>query len=119
VLYDLTHPTSAPTATVQKDTSEQLMDSVYLAQKYGDTAAAVCDSQADDYVKSVARYDYKWDSRVKGFAPYDTKPDAPGILSMGSSDLRLQNGFGAYQHVVIVCDYSTQTGEVRGFEIEQ
>ena len=80
----------------------------------------MCRSAADAHVASVAKFAHKWDDvGFLGvlFDKYLVKVETPGVLTMTSSRLSLQNGFGAFKRVRVFCDYDTRTKKVRDVRI--
>jgi hypothetical protein len=99
---------------------EQLMDGATLDTKYEIDADAHCDSQADDYLRSVAKYDFKWDNvgfLDPKFDKYLKHVSAPGVLTLVTDKVMLQNGFGAYERTTLTCDYDTQARAVLRFHL--
>jgi uncharacterized protein len=98
-----------------------LNDAKALDQKYGIDAVLRCSSGADDYLRSVSKYEFKWDEMgffdVK-FDKYLTHVASPGVLTSTSEKAKLQNGFGAYERIELLCDYDTQTEKVLQYRIE-
>src|SRR6185437_5012348 len=79
-----------------------------LDEKYSAEAVTYCAGSADEYLRSVAKYDFKWDDvglLETKFDHYLKQLAAPGVLVMVSDKAKLQNGFGAYQHVELLCNY--------------
>jgi hypothetical protein len=114
-------PETAP-APAPPDSAEILNDAKALDDKYGIEATSYCASRADDYLKTAAKYDYKWDD--VGF--FETKFDhfrllvkSPGVLVMTTDKVKFQNGFGAFQRVDLSCDYDTQNKLVLGYSLSQ
>jgi hypothetical protein len=99
-----------------------LNDAKALDEKY-DTAAVVhCASEADDYLRAASKFSFKWDEIGTFEAKFDkfrTQVSAPGVLTMVSNKASLQNGFGAYQRVELLCKYDTQTEKVLEYSIRQ
>lgn len=108
----VTGKTRAP--AVSHPTVEELSDSKYLEERYGAEAESLCEVGADDYLRSVAKWDFAWDEGDKDdrFTQYRTYVKSPGVLTNISHKAKLQNGFGAYKHIVLTCDYDTQSGKV-------
>jgi hypothetical protein len=82
-----------------------------LDQKYGIDASSHSEVEADDYLKSVTNYEYKWEDTGwlgQKFDKYVKDVPAPGVLVMVSSHVMLQNGFGAFQRVELQCAYDSQ-----------
>jgi hypothetical protein len=96
--------------------SAQALDAEYSMQ-----ASVSCESGADDYVRSTAKYGFKWEKSDRfehEFNNYLREVKTSGILTLESDRLQLQNGFGAYQRMRIYCDYDSLTAKVVSFEIE-
>lgn len=108
----LVWPTSeADKSQSSPPTAAQLTDAKYLSDRYGLPADDACADGADDYLRSVANYDYAWDH----VGALETKFDdflllvkRPGVLTVVTNKAKLQNGFGAFQHVELYCDFDTQ-----------
>ncbi|MFP5226879.1 MAG: hypothetical protein ACLGXA_04570, partial [Acidobacteriota bacterium] len=111
---------SAASAAEAPLTPEQLKDSTVLDHRYGDTATVACGSRADDYLRTAAKYSFKWDDdgwlSVR-FGSYLQKVSVPGVLTLVTDKVSLQNGFGAYERVHLLCDYDTQSGKVIDYNI--
>ena len=89
-----------------------------LDEKYEITANSHCNVEADDYLRSIAKYDFKWDDTGfldSKFTKYLANVVAPGVLTVVSDKAKLQNGFGAFQHIELFCDYDTQSQRVVRF----
>jgi len=117
---DHSSPSSAAAPKPKKHIN--LKSAAALDDEYDIPATSACDVYADDYLRQAAKYDFKWDD--VGFL--DTKFDkyvktvaAPGVLTMVSDKIALQNGFGAYQHVELYCEYDTQADKVVRYWIVQ
>lgn len=113
--------TSATPAALAAPTVD-LTSAKALEDKYETTATASCDTYVDDYLRGVAKFDFKWDDDTRGlfgtkFNKFRDKVDAPGVLTLVSDRLMLQNGFGAYERVGILCRYDTQNDKALGFEL--
>ena len=83
-------------------------------------ATTDCASGADDYLRSIAKYDFKWDDvgfLETKFDKFRKQVAAPGVLVLVSDKAKLQNGFGAYQHVELLCSYDTQSKKVLSYSI--
>lgn len=91
-----------------------------LDAKYGIAAGIQCGSNADDYLRSVAKYQFRWDD----LGTFDFKFDrflkdvsAPGVLTEISNKVALQNGFGAYERIQLYCEYDTQSEKTLAYSI--
>ena len=107
--------------TGSRATAQQLIDAKYLDNQYSVQSQTTCVTGADDYLRSIARYDYAWDDDAKGFTgvkfdKYMTYVSAPGVLTLSSTRAKLQNGFGAYEHIDLYCNYDTQHDKVLGYD---
>jgi hypothetical protein len=94
----------------------QLTDAKYLSDRYGLLADTACADGADDYLRSVAKYDYAWDHvgiLETKFDDYSLIVKKPGVLTVVSDKAKLQNGFGAFEHVKLFCDFDTQADYAR------
>lgn len=85
-----------------------------LDDAYDLKARIKCDDGADDFLRTAAKYDFRWDKSTEGmfgvkFGQFRAAVPSPGVLTMVSNNLEMQNGFGAYQRVEISCAYNTQT----------
>lgn len=103
-------------------TPAQKLDAGYLDDKYDIDALARCDAESDGYLRQIARYDFAWDSDAKGwlgskFDQYLSYVSAPGVLTLISQKAKLQNGFGAFEHITLYCNYDTQAGQVTSFGV--
>ena len=61
-------------------------------------------------LRQAAKYDFKWDHigfLGTKFDRYMKAVTSPGVLTLVTNKVSLQNGFGAYQHVELFCDYNT------------
>ncbi|HEY5211702.1 MAG TPA: hypothetical protein VIJ38_01625 [Acidobacteriaceae bacterium] len=62
-------------------------------------------------VSPLARLQAGWDDAGVLDLKFDhtlAHVDNPGVLTVFSQKAKLQNGFGAYKHIVLYCDYDTQ-----------
>lgn len=115
--------TSEPTTDPPPQSPQpiNLSNSDSLDQRYGIEASSACEVEADDYLKSVAKYEFKWEETGwldQKFDKYLKNVPAPGVLIMVSNKVMLQNGFGAYQRVELQCAYDTQA-KTTAFSIVQ
>jgi hypothetical protein len=103
-------------------TAVSLNDARALEGEYESTAVVWCDDGADDYLRSVSKYDFKWDEigfLEHKFDMYLTFVSKPGVLVMTTKKAKLQNGLGAYQRIELDCEYDTQAGKVLGYSVRQ
>jgi hypothetical protein len=97
-----------------------LNSSKSLDENYGTKAAVACSVYADDYLRKVSKYTFKWDEvgfLDQKFDQHLVRTDKPGVLIMSSNKVALQNGFGAYQRAELHCDYDTQADKVVSYAI--
>ena len=102
------------TAT-QQDSAAVPEDPRTVQDKFGAIAASECSRGADEYVKSVARYEFKWEDVGMSddkFNQYETVYVAQGVITSISDKLLLQNRFGAFKPVELLCSYNTQEKKV-------
>jgi hypothetical protein len=112
---------SAPSKPATPDTPQILNDATALDGKYGIEAAVRCGSGADDFLRSVAKFDFKWDDMSFAETKFDKYLKAvvsPGVYTSVSNKAKLQNGFGAFSHIALYCDYDTQAHKVVGYRAE-
>jgi hypothetical protein len=104
------------------DSPAVLNDAKALDEKYGPEAIVYCASHADEYLRSIAKFDFGWDEvgfLESKFDKYKQKTPAPGVLTMVTQKAKLQNGFGAFQHIILQCDYDTQAKKVLSYRSYQ
>lgn len=114
--------TQQATTESQLPSENQLNDAKYLDDHYGVGASIGCADGADEYLRSVAKWDFKWDeigTLEAKFDKYRAYVKSSGILTSVSKKAKLQNGFGAFQHITLTCDYDTQAKKVVGYNIER
>lgn len=80
------------------------------AEKHFATASAYC----QDPVERMAKYDFKWNDGMlePKFSRYKWKNKEKGIVTYIGDKIQFQNGFGAFQNHVYLCDYNTITEQV-------
>jgi hypothetical protein len=99
---------------------DQMMDADALDASYETAADVFCGSGANDYLRSVAKYEFKWDNVAifdTKFDQYSKRVSAPGVLTLVTHKAMLQNGFGAYGRTTLMCDYDTQSKTVLRYRI--
>jgi hypothetical protein len=104
----------------QAATAIDLNNAPALDSRYGTDATAECGIRADEYLRSVSRYDFKWDDvgfLGSKFDKYLEETSKPGVLTLASNKAAIQNAFGAYQRITIFCDFDTQAGRVLEYRI--
>lgn len=100
--------------------AENLNDADYLSNHYQSPADSECSHGADEYLRSIAKYDFAWDQTgmfEDKFDRYSTVVKQPGVLTVVSRKAKLQNGFGAFQHIQLFCDYDTQSMKVIDYRV--
>jgi hypothetical protein len=116
-----TGPTStAPKASPAPTIATDLNDAKSLDEKYDTDAIVYCGSEADDYLRGASKFAFKWDEIgffESKFDKYRSHVSSPGVLTMVSSKASLQNGFGAYERIELLCKYDTQRKQVLGYSI--
>jgi hypothetical protein len=100
--------------------ADPLEDADALDAKYGTDATVYCGDHTDDYLQSIAKYNFKWNVGVLAikFDSYLRHVNKPGILTLVSNKASLQNGFGAYKRVTLQCDYDTQHKKVMEYRLQ-
>lgn len=94
---------------------EHSTDAKWLDEKYGLEGPIRCSSGADNYLREIAKFSFKWDETgwlETKFDTYSTLVKAPGVITYSTKKVSLQNGFGAYQRIKLACDYDTQSKTV-------
>lgn len=97
-----------------------LSNAKWLDSEYGVAASLSCSRGADDYLREY-KYAFKWDDTgflEAKFDSYLVRVSAPGVITVTSNKVSLQNGFGAYQRITLACDYDTQKREVLGYWVK-
>lgn len=109
-----------PSASASAANAPDLNNADALDNAYELEADTSCGSGADDYLRSAAKYDFKWDHigwLDTKFDKYLKVVEKPGVLVLVSDRAELQNGFGAYQRVELWCSYDTQAKKVLSYAI--
>ncbi len=88
-----------------------------LSDKFGNQADAECSSKADDYLRSIAKHEFKWNGDAQGFLAYkfdkfSLRSLGDGLLTEISSKAELSNGFGAFDSIQFYCVYNVKTDKV-------
>lgn len=112
-------PKSTPTEEASVPDSLAVLNSAEALDNKYSGGALVCASDADEYLRSIAKYDFKWDDMHwydMKFNSHLTTVKSPGVLTFVSDKAEIQNGFGAYQHIELYCDFDTQHTRVLGYE---
>jgi hypothetical protein len=93
-----------------------------LASKYHAYATTYCKSDADSYLRRASKYAFKWDdigTFESEFDRYLEKAPAPGVITVVSNKVSLQNGFGAFVRIQLFCIYDTQAKKTLAFSIDE
>jgi zinc ribbon protein len=110
-----------PVPAVKAKTDKAILNNAKaLDEKYGIDASVYCGSDADDYLRKASKFAFQWDKIgffEEKFDKYLTHVSSPGVLTVVSDKVSLQNGFGAYERVELYCDYDTQKKKAQGFSI--
>jgi TPR repeat protein len=102
---------SEAAAAEQKKRDDLDRNAERLSEIAGVVGTSACRTAAEDHVSSVAKYSYKWDDLGflgTYFDKFLVHVETPGVLTMVSNHLSMQNGFGAYKRVKLLCDYDTR-----------
>jgi hypothetical protein len=81
----------------------------WVNSNYGMAAALSCSIGADNFLRSIAKYSFKWDETgwlEAKFDSYYSRITTSGVITYTSNKVSLQNGFGAYQRITLACDYN-------------
>jgi hypothetical protein len=71
-------------------------------------------------LRGASKFAFKWDEIGFFDQKFDkilTHVSSPGILTLASNKVSLQNGFGAYERIELLCKYDTQAKKVLGYSI--
>jgi len=110
-------PSTKSAQTSAAPTEADLKSADYLDSNYGISAEAACEVGADDYLRQSVKYDFAWDKTglfEEKFDSYLRAVKSPGILTLVTNKVKIQNGFGAFEHVTLLCDYDTQAKDSDG-----
>jgi hypothetical protein len=113
-------PAPAPAASAAPKAAPNLNDAKALDEAFGTEAFIRCGSEADDYLRQASRFAFKWDEMGfldQKFDKYRSHVSSPGVLTMISEKALLQNGFGAYHRIELICEYDTQAKKVLKYSI--
>ena len=101
------------TPTIPTESSAQWLashgsDPSAIDDRFSADAQAACASGADDYLKSITSYEYKWDDDAKGwlgikFNMFSSKSAGVGLLTLLTNRVELSNAFGAFHHASFYC----------------
>lgn len=80
------------------------------AKKHSLDASVVCERM----VERLAKFDFEWtDSWTElKFPRFRWANKKKGVVTYFGDKIKLQNGFGAWQHYVYACDYDPRSGKV-------
>jgi hypothetical protein len=98
------------------------LDGKSLDEDYHSEAEASCEVGADEFVRSKAKFDFKWaiGPDEEKFQSYLKIARNQGVLTLiATKKLELQNAYGAYERVTIQCDYDTRLKKIIGFRIQR
>jgi hypothetical protein len=101
------------------DTAEVLNSAKELNAKYGMQAAQVCAAGADEFIRSLTRHRFHWqsnDALTPRFDKFNPQLTAPGVLTLLSKQASVSNGFGVFTPIEIACNYDTQSREVLSYD---
>lgn len=66
-------------------------------------------------VERAARFDFEWTDSLMGSPRFDRHGWADrerGVIRIAGGEIKMQNGFGAWQRMAYVCDFDPRTGLV-------
>ena len=112
---------AAPTAS---EPLANLNDAAALNDKYGIEAAAACDGSSDEYIQTAGQGGYKWNESGLSFFgarfdKYQGSVSQPGVITLTSDKLSVQQASSTDTRVTFSCQYSTQTQKVLGYQIQR
>jgi hypothetical protein len=97
-------------------------DAGALYEQYGLDASATCDAASDDYIRKLAKDDFKWsEGSLFGarFDKYQEIVSQPGVITLSTDKLTFANRSGYSTRAAFYCRYDTQARKVLGYEIGQ
>lgn len=97
-------------------------DAKALDDKFGTDALVHCEGEADDFLRGASRFAFKWDDigfLEQKFDKILSHVSSPGVLTMVSNKVSIQDGFGAYERIELLCEYDTQAKKVLGYSIRR
>jgi hypothetical protein len=112
-------PTLVPSAATEPGSYASLTDADALDQRYDIEANQACSDGADDYLRSLSSYEFKWEETGFFGHKFDhhlTIVQWPGVLTLKSEQALQQNRFGAFRRVTIWCNYDTQSQKVLSYK---
>lgn len=88
-----------------------------LDDRFGNESESACSRGANDFLKSIAAYDFKWDSEAEGFMgikfdKFSLRSAGNGLLTSISTRARLSNQYGAFSKFQFYCLYDVRDGKV-------
>ena len=106
--------------TSSKSVAINFNDAKSIDTALGTEAASACGYDADDYLRKVAKHDFKWDDDATGmfgvkFGSFLQKVSKPGVIVYVSDRAKLQNGFGAFTRIKLYCEYDAKSKKVLNF----
>lgn len=92
--------------------SAESIDAAFVSE-----GISACGFNADDYLRSIAKHDFKWDDDAKGFlhekfGSFRKSVASYGVITYISDKAKLQNGFGAFNPITLYCDYESRQKKV-------
>ena len=106
---------SEAAAAEQKKRDDLDRNAERLSEIAGIVGTSACRTSAEDHVTSVEKFSHKWDDLGflgTYFDKFLVHVETPGVLTMVSNHLSMQNGFGAFKRVKLLCDYDTRARKV-------
>lgn len=107
-------------AQAEAEFSANAFNSEWLDKKYGTSAAIRCGGNADSYLRDVSKYSFKWDDTgvfEQKFDKHYTNIKSAGVMRLASNKVSLQNGFGAFKRITLVCDFDAKNERVIGYDM--
>ncbi len=83
-------------------------------QYWGDKHSLRATRPCQRVIEQLAKYDYEWTDGWLGtkFGSFAWKDRKSGVLTYFGSEIKFQNGFGAWQKMNYACDYDPKTETV-------
>ena len=89
-------------------------------QCWGDKAALIAGFRCKEPVEKSAKFDFEWTDGLlePKFSHFRWKDKGSGIVTVFGDKIKMQNGFGAWEHMLYSCDVNPETEQVSGFTIQ-
>ena len=84
-------------------------------EDFHSTAEAKCPR----HIENMAKYDFEWTDGVLGYKFERASALGRGLVRYSGSNVKFQNGFGAWQRMNYSCDLNVNTEEIVGYDVTE